>query len=106
MAKRASTRPKTRRAPAIVKLVKDCRQKMAIGARYYQSADELLDELRTKVKPDERINLGNGQFGVVVDLFADANKYFKPQAVKRFELRIVDAAGKVVRLRDRKKRKK
>jgi len=103
-AKRAG--PKTRRAPATVKLVKDYRQKMAIGRRYYQQAGDLLDELLDKVQPGDLIALGDGLFGRVKDLFGDTNKAFKVQAVPRYELEIVDAAGKVVRLRDRRTKAK
>jgi hypothetical protein len=42
---------------------------------------------------------------VLVDLFEDQDKVFKPVAMKRWELQIQDANGSVVRMRDRKRKK-
>jgi len=41
---------------------------------------------------------------VIVDLFENDAKIWKPVAMKRFELQIQDASGRAVRMRDRKKK--
>lgn len=91
------------RREALLELVKKYRQKLAIGAACYQAADALLSEIMAKTKVGKRVPIGDGLYAVVVDLFQDADKYFKPIAVKRYELQVQDASGRVVRMRDRKK---
>ena len=98
-------RPGIRRKPreALRDLIKQYRQKLAIGVACYQKADELLAQIQAKCPPGKRIPLGDGLYAVIVDLFAETDKVFKPMACKRFELQIQDAGGRVVRMRDRKK---
>lgn len=86
-------------------LIKQYRQKLAIGAACYGAADELLTEIRKHLKANRRFPLGDGLYAVLVDLFEDQDKVFKPVAIKRWELQIQDANGSVVRMRDRKRKK-
>lgn len=98
--------PGMRQSPRerLLDLIKKYRQKLAIGASCYQAADELLQEIMAKAKVGKRVPIGDGLYAVVVDLFEESDKYFKPIAVKRYELQIQDVSGKAVRMRDRKKR--
>lgn len=103
--KKTPAPPKTAREKRIA-LVKKFRQHIAIGARYYAKADELMTEIRGKLKPGVRLKLAADQYAVLVDRFEDADTIWKPIPLKRFELQIQNAAGKVVRLRDSRKKKK
>lgn len=99
--------PRTTAAPRkLVDLIKLQRQKRAIGAKFYQQADELLSEILTLTKPGKRIPMGNGLFAVVVDAFADGGRAFKPVFMQRYELQIVDVDGKQTRIRDAGGRRK
>lgn len=99
-------RSRTTRAPAkLVRLIREQRQKLAIGSRYYDAANKILDQLILVWKCDRPVPIGNGQTAVLVDQFADTNKIFKPQAVVRYVLEVRDADGKLTRLRDAKKKK-
>jgi hypothetical protein len=89
----------------VLELVKKHRQKLAIGAACYKAADELLTQIMAKSKAGKRVRMGDGLYAVVVDLFEAQDKYFKPIAVKRYELQIQDATGKAVRMRDRGRKK-
>ena len=84
-------------------LIKQYRQRMAIGAKCYAQADDLLNELLAKLKPGKRVKIGDGLWAVVIDRFADSNKVWQPVGVRRFELQLQDAAGQPVRMRDRKR---
>lgn len=86
--------------------IKAYRQKVAIAGACYQKADEMLAEIAAKCPPGKRIPVGDGLYAVIVDLFAETDKYFKPVAVKRYELQIQDSTGRAVRMRDRKKAKR
>lgn len=100
-------RSRTTRAPAkLVRLIREQRQKLAIGSRYYDAANKILDQLIPVWKCDRPVPIGNGQTAVLVDQFADTNKIFKPQAVVRYVLEVRDADGKLTRLRDGKKKAK
>jgi len=89
-----------------IALVKAYRQKLAIGAKFYAQADELLEQILAKMKPGTRVKIGDGLWAVVVDRFEDGNKVWQPVATKRFELQIQDASGKAVRMRDSRRKKK
>jgi len=89
-----------------VELIKKYRQQAAIGAKYYAKADELFEQLRKKLTPGKRVKIDDDRYAVVVDEFKDQDKVFKPVAMRRYRLDIQDEAGKSVRLRDRKKKKK
>jgi len=84
--------------------IKEYRRQLAIGAACYGKADELFAEIRKKVKPGTRIPMSEGLWAVIVDLFENDAKIWKPVAMKRFELQIQDASGRAVRMRDRKKK--
>lgn len=88
-------------------LIARYRQKLAVGRGCYQQADVLLQEIMAKCQPGKRIDVGDGLYAVVVDLFeqAEGGKVFQPVAVRRYELQIQDADGKTVRLRDRRKKR-
>jgi prolyl-tRNA synthetase len=86
-------------------MIRDQRQKLAIGSRYYEAANAILDQLILVWKCDRPVPIGNGQTAVLVDQFADTNKIFKPQAIVRYVLEVRDADGKLTRLRDAKKKK-
>lgn len=92
------------RREALLDLIKQYRQKTAIAAACWQKADDMLAQIQAKCPPGKRVPIGDGLYAVIVDLFADADKYFKPVAVKRYDLQIQDASGRVVRMRDRKKK--
>lgn len=103
---RQSSQPKVRQTPReqLTQQIKAYRQKVAVAAACYAKADEMLAEIRAKMPPGKRIPLGDNLYAVVVDLFEDSDVYFKPQAVKRYELQIQDSTGRAVRMRDRKKK--
>lgn len=87
--------------------IKEYRRQLAIGAACYGKADELFAEIRKKLKPGTRIPLPGASeplWAVIVDLFQNDDKIFKPVAMKRFELQIQDASGRAVRMRDRRKK--
>lgn len=105
MPKRAKTSRSTRAPAKLVALIRAQRQKLAVGAKYYNAANELLDQLIAVWRPDRPVPIGNGQTAVLVDQFADTNKIFKPQACVRYVLEVRDADGKLTRLRDAKKKK-
>lgn len=98
---RASAKRPAKESLAV--LVKRHRQKVAVGSASYQAADAILAEIRARTTVGRRIPLGDGLYGIVVDLLAESDMVFKPVALKRFELQIQDASGAVVRLRDRKR---
>lgn len=88
----------------VVDLVKRYRQKSAIGAKFYAQADEVLQQIIRRLKVNRRLRVGDGLYAVLVDRFDEENKVWQPVAMKRFELQIQDRAGKLVRMRDRKKK--
>lgn len=102
-ATRGKARGPKRLSPRIAALVKSIRQQRAIGAKCYERAGDLQAELRGLVKVGQRLPLGDGLHAVLVDRFADGDKAFQPVMVSRHELQIQDEAGRVVRMRDRKK---
>jgi hypothetical protein len=97
--------PRVRQTPnqRLAELVKAYRKKTAIAAACYVQADELLAEILAKCPPGKRVPLGDGLYAVIVDLFAESDKCFKPVVVKRFELQVQDSTGRAVRMRDRKR---
>lgn len=105
--KRQQTLPGLKESPRekLLGLIKQYRQKLAIGSSCYQAADGLLAEIRDRLKVNRKFPLGDGLYAVLVDLFEDQDKVFKPVAMKRWELQIQDANGSVVRMRDRRKKK-
>jgi hypothetical protein len=102
-ATKAATPRQLRASPKTAALIAAYRQKLAIGGRYYEQAGQIMDELLAILPPGKPVGIGDGLRAEMVDLFASTNKIFKPQACMRFELRIIDAAGKPVRLRDKKR---
>ncbi len=88
----------------VIDLVKRYRQKAAIGAKFYAQADELLQAITRRLKVNRRLRVGDGLYAVLVDRFGEEDKIWQPVAMKRFELQIQDRAGKLVRMRDRKKK--
>lgn len=98
--------PTMRQTPreVLLDLIKQYRQKIAIGSACYQKADELMGEIRDRLKVNRRFPVGDGLYAVLVDLFEETDKVFKPVAMKRWELQIQDANGSVVRMRDRKRK--
>lgn len=106
--RKRATKPTTKtpgRRDALLALIKQYRQKLAIASACYQAADDLLQQIQSKVRVGRRVPIGDGLYVVLVDLFEAADKVFKPVAVKRYELQIQDAGGRVVRMRDRKRGK-
>jgi hypothetical protein len=87
-------------------LVRQYRQKLAIGQKYYGQADALLDEIRSRLAVNKRLAIGDALYAVLVDRFEDQDKVFQPVAMKRFELQIQDSSGKAVRMRDAKKQRR
>lgn len=92
-----------RRKAVLAELVELYRQKRAVGRKFYVAAGELLEAIVKRMRPGRRVPLDGGVYGVLVDKFAESNQSFKSVYVQRYELQIVDADGKEVRLRDRKR---
>lgn len=88
---------------AVLDLVKQYRQKLAIGMKYYAQADGLMVEIRDRLAVNKRLPIGDGMYAVLVDRFGEDDKIWQPVAMKRFELQIQDSTGKAVRMRDAKK---
>ena len=100
---RRATAPKAKtEKQTVLDLIKAYRQKAAIGAKFYGQADELLEAIRRRLKVGRRLKIGDGMYAVLFDRFEESDKVWQPVALKRYELQIQDAAGKLVRLRDRK----
>lgn len=100
--------PKKKPTPreTLLELIAEYRQKSAIGAKYYAQADQLLTQIKAKMKPGRRLSMGDGLYAVLIDLFDETDLVFKPTAMKRYELQLQDSSGRVVRMRDRQRRSK
>lgn len=90
-----------RRNAVLLEMIKQYRQKRAVGAKFYGQADTILETLVKKMTPGKLVPLDGGVFACLTDLSAGGLKWFKPLYVSRYELQIVDSDGKPTRLRDR-----
>lgn len=100
------TRVPRRASAKIQDLIRQHRQQSAIAGKCWDKAEAKLEELIKTLGVGKIVGVDDGVFAQVVDLFADANSVFVPKVMRRHKLVICDAAGKEIRLRDRKQRTK
>lgn len=94
-----------RRASAKVQqLVRTVRQQSAIAGKCWDKSEAALEELQRCLGDGRIVGIEDGVFCFVEDLFAKSASVIVPKAMRRYRLVICDAAGKTIRLRDRRQR--
>lgn len=86
-----AAKAKKARSLDVAQAITDYRRARAIGHRYYDRADRLLDLIVQNVKVGEQIPLPRGKIAVLKDNFANANKVFRSHGIPRYELEVTEA---------------
>lgn len=105
MSEGLNSRGPRKASPAILALIRTCRQQAAIAGKCWDKAEAAQEALVGKLGPEKVVGIDSGVFAKVVDLFGEQNSVYVPKMMKRYKLIICDACGKEIRLRDRHAKK-